>query len=172
MIDSNTYLDALRIKDQYTKTPSAWELAQAFKENRNEILGVRSRLVKEMEAYRPWIRIHPFNINFMKVDPRTRCVNEIDKFLNFTREETGNVDRITDADIQRAKLVPIEQLYTFQGRGKNSLCPFHTEKTGSFHIYKDSNKFKCFGCGVNGDSIDFIIKLKGLSFVKAVEELR
>ena len=50
------------------------------------------------------------------------------------------------------------------------LCPFHTEKTPSFYIFPD-NHFKCFGCGVHGDSIDFIQKLHGLSFPDALRHL-
>jgi hypothetical protein len=50
------------------------------------------------------------------------------------------------------------------------LCPFHTEKTPSFFIFPD-NRFKCFGCGESGDSIDFIQKLNDLSFKGALKFL-
>jgi hypothetical protein len=50
------------------------------------------------------------------------------------------------------------------------LCPFHDEKTPSFFIF-DNNRFKCFGCGAHGDSIDFIQKLYGLSFQDALKHL-
>jgi twinkle protein len=47
-------------------------------------------------------------------------------------------------------------------------CPFHDEKTPSFKVKPKDNHFKCFGCGAYGDMIDFIVKLKSLSFQDAV----
>ena len=46
------------------------------------------------------------------------------------------------------------------GYNRKISCPFHPDKTPSFHIY--SNGWKCFGCGESGDSVDFIVKLYGL----------
>ena len=48
-------------------------------------------------------------------------------------------------------------------------CPFHNERTPSFHVRE--NRFYCFGCGEKGDSIAFIMKLKGLDFLQAVKFL-
>jgi len=50
------------------------------------------------------------------------------------------------------------------------LCPFHAEKTPSFYVF-DDNRFKCFGCSVYGDVIDFVQKLYGLSFPDALKHL-
>jgi len=49
-------------------------------------------------------------------------------------------------------------------------CPFHDEKTPSFYVF-DDNHFKCFGCGISGDCIDFVQKLYGLSFQDALRHL-
>lgn len=70
---------------------------------------------------------------------------------------------------------PIVELYDFQklrqvGRQHVALCPFHKEKTPSFHIFAD-NCFKCFGCGASGDSFTFVQKLKGFDFKQAVDYL-
>ena len=90
-----------------------------------------------------------------------------------------NYERITDDDIIRAKEVPIEDLYDGQLNRKGvrlwGICPFHTEETGSFCIH-DDNRWSCFGqCNEHGDSIDFVIKDKGLTgndkFIKAVKSL-
>ena len=43
------------------------------------------------------------------------------------------------------------------GRNMVGLCPFHGEKTPSFNIYTESGSFYCFGCGVGGDVITFVI---------------
>lgn len=48
-------------------------------------------------------------------------------------------------------------------------CPFHQEKTGSMKIYADG--YKCFGCGVAGDQIDFVKKYFNLSFPDAQKKL-
>lgn len=55
--------------------------------------------------------------------------------------------------------------------GKNyiGLCPFHKEKTPSFVVDTATQLFYCFGCGVGGDVISFIMKIENLSFIEAVE---
>ena len=42
------------------------------------------------------------------------------------------------------------------GRSFTGLCPFHTEKTPSFHVNTERQIFHCFGCGAGGDVIAFI----------------
>lgn len=51
------------------------------------------------------------------------------------------------------------------------LCPFHREKTPSFHVSDARGTFKCFGCGAWGDVFDFVMLTKGLSFQDAVKDL-
>ncbi|HEU5081574.1 MAG TPA: DNA primase [Opitutaceae bacterium] len=51
------------------------------------------------------------------------------------------------------------------------LCPFHQEKTPSFHVDPDKGFYKCFGCGKAGDVIRFVQDTEQLSFVEAVEAL-
>ncbi|WP_236646437.1 DNA primase [Aristophania vespae] len=55
------------------------------------------------------------------------------------------------------------------GRNWKICCPFHGEKTPSFYIYEDH--FHCYGCGVHGDAISFIMQSEGLNFREAVERL-
>jgi len=57
------------------------------------------------------------------------------------------------------------------GRELKGLCPFHAEKTPSFHVVEDKGFFHCFGCGAHGDAIGFLMRLDGLSFMEAVERL-
>ena len=49
-----------------------------------------------------------------------------------------------------------------------ALCPFHQEKTPSFCISKDTNKFHCFGCAEHGSVIDLVRKIYGMEFPEAV----
>ncbi len=51
------------------------------------------------------------------------------------------------------------------------LCPFHNEKTPSFHVHPDRGFFKCFGCGTAGDVITFVQKREGIPFGDAVRAL-
>lgn len=55
------------------------------------------------------------------------------------------------------------------GRNWRGLCPFHNEKTPSFHVYE--NGFHCFGCGASGDAISWIMQTQGLEFMEAVTAL-
>lgn len=52
-----------------------------------------------------------------------------------------------------------------------ALCPFHAERTPSFTIYAGDERAKCFGCGWQGDVIDFVRKAYGFSFTEAVDRL-
>ena len=58
-----------------------------------------------------------------------------------------------------------------RGRNMVGLCPFHGEKTPSFNIYTENGSFYCFGCGVGGDVISFIMKIENLDYVDAVKFL-
>ncbi|MDD7384272.1 MAG: DNA primase [Actinomycetaceae bacterium] len=51
------------------------------------------------------------------------------------------------------------------------LCPFHDEKTPSFHVRPAMGYFHCFGCGEHGDVITFVEKIENLSFTEAMEFL-
>lgn len=57
------------------------------------------------------------------------------------------------------------------GATYKACCPFHQEKTPSFHVNPQKNFYHCFGCGVNGNSINFLREHDNLSFTEAVEEL-
>lgn len=58
-----------------------------------------------------------------------------------------------------------------RGRNMVGLCPFHSEKTPSFNIYPENGSFFCFGCGVGGDVITFIMKIENLDYIEAVKFL-
>jgi len=56
------------------------------------------------------------------------------------------------------------------GNSYAGLCPFHEEKSPSFHV-RPGKGYKCFGCGKAGDSLKFVMEREGLDFVGAVEKL-
>lgn len=51
------------------------------------------------------------------------------------------------------------------------LCPFHSEKTPSFTVFKNTQTCYCFGCGSGGDVVTFIMKMENLDYVSALEFL-
>ncbi|MBQ6774174.1 MAG: DNA primase [Synergistaceae bacterium] len=57
------------------------------------------------------------------------------------------------------------------GRGYMGLCPFHNEKTPSFHVWPDSQSYYCFGCHEGGNIFTFIMKTEGMTFPEALEFL-
>jgi DNA primase len=58
-----------------------------------------------------------------------------------------------------------------RGNDLVGLCPFHSEKTPSFHVHPDRGFFKCFGCGAGGDVITFVQKSENVGFADAVRVL-
>lgn len=67
----------------------------------------------------------------------------------------------------------IGQSVTLRAQGGRSvgLCPFHQEKSPSFHVLRDKQIYHCFGCKESGDVFTFLMKTQGLSFTEAVKEL-
>lgn len=57
------------------------------------------------------------------------------------------------------------------GSGFLGLCPFHNEKTPSFHVNPSIGIYKCFGCSRGGDAIQFLIEIEGVSFEESVRML-
>ncbi len=57
------------------------------------------------------------------------------------------------------------------GTSYKGLCPFHAEKSPSFHVHADRQFFYCFGCQTGGDVISFVREINGYSFTEAVRHL-
>lgn len=58
-----------------------------------------------------------------------------------------------------------------QGHYFKGLCPFHSEKTPSFTVTPEKQIYHCFGCGVGGNVIHFVMEIEGYSFTEAVRRL-
>ena len=76
-------------------------------------------------------------------------------------KEFNNIEDVIGENIKLEK----------KGTSYTGLCPFHKEKTPSFHVNSKDGYYKCFGCGEAGDVITFIEKYKNYSFQEAVEYL-
>ena len=57
------------------------------------------------------------------------------------------------------------------GKNYSGLCPFHTEKTPSFIVSPDIQRYKCFGCGKTGDIFNFVQEIEHLDFQETLEKL-
>lgn len=55
------------------------------------------------------------------------------------------------------------------GKDYSGLCPFHNEKTPSFHVSADKQLFHCFGCGASGNVIQFVMRTENVDFVDALK---
>jgi DNA primase len=83
-----------------------------------------------------------------------------DETINEVRERASIVDVVGDYVSLRKS-----------GANYQGLCPFHGEKTPSFNVNPARGIFHCFGCGVGGNAITFIMKVEGLAFPEAVRFL-
>ena len=57
------------------------------------------------------------------------------------------------------------------GRDYSGLCPFHSEKSPSFHVSREKQLFHCFGCGASGNLVQFVMRTENLDFVDALKLL-
>lgn len=67
----------------------------------------------------------------------------------------------------------VSNYVTLKKSGANYMgcCPFHSEKSGSFSVSSSKGIYHCFGCGVGGDSIDFVQRIEKLDFEESCEKI-
>ncbi len=88
-----------------------------------------------------------------------------------TRYTADSRDRVRDA-VDMVALVSAKT--ELRRAGANSYfgrCPFHDERTASFHVSPDERLYHCFGCQASGDAFDFVMETDGLDFKGALEAL-
>lgn len=80
---------------------------------------------------------------------------------------------IAEVRLRAGLLEVISETVVLKRAGKEyrGLCPFHPEKSPSFHVNTEKGFYKCFGCGEKGDVFAFVQKIKGLDFLDTVREL-
>lgn len=86
--------------------------------------------------------------------------------MNFNSDRREEIkSRVTIADVIR-KYSPSSEIKKDVIR-----CPFHSERTASFRVYRNNNSFYCFGCGIGGDQINFVAKMLGISYYEALKRV-
>lgn len=89
------------------------------------------------------------------------------------------MSRVREADVnavkERAQIEEIVRDYvnlkSAGGGSLKGLCPFHDERSPSFHVTPARNFYHCFGCQESGDTIAFLRRIENLSFIEAIEKL-
>ncbi len=87
----------------------------------------------------------------------------------------GQIPRdFVDQVVARSDLIGILEEYLSlrkAGRDYWAKCPFHQEKTASFHASREKQVYHCFGCGESGNVLTFLMEYAGMSYPEAVSEL-
>ena len=84
--------------------------------------------------------------------------------MNDDRDEIRRRIDILDLVSQRVRLKR-------SGKNYSGLCPFHDDKTPSFHVSPTTGRYKCFACGESGDAFTWVMKTQGLDFREALKQL-
>ncbi|MGB8519660.1 MAG: DNA primase, partial [Candidatus Tumulicola sp.] len=87
--------------------------------------------------------------------------------MRFDRTAIAEIHARLDIARVIGEYVPLKK----RGNDLVGLCPFHGEKTPSFHVHPDRGFFKCFGCGAGGDAIAFVQRIENVPFADAVRTL-
>lgn len=85
----------------------------------------------------------------------------------------SNRDQIEEIKARLDVVDVVGKYVQLKQAGKNflGLCPFHTEKTPSFIVSPDIQRYKCFGCGESGDIFNFVQNIEHIDFPETLEKL-
>lgn len=105
--------------------------------------------------------------------------------MHFSTERTVSTNLATvDSPWPRTELTELKKrvslgdvashYVTLRPRGRNlfGCCPFHDDRQPSFVVYPATQRFHCYGCGAQGDVLDFLMRVESLRFPEAVRTLR
>ncbi|MCM8772716.1 MAG: DNA primase [Candidatus Omnitrophica bacterium] len=87
---------------------------------------------------------------------------------------SGNFTTKIEEILEKVDIVEVVSEYVKLkkcGKSYKSLCPFHPEKTPSFFVHPEKQIFHCFGCGIGGNVIKFLMNIEKISFYEALKLL-
>ena len=146
--------------------------AEVVKKIQDELADIKTNPDEVYQYFwRSWLKL-TLGEDLIEVD---KHIARLSRQLRIIKGVPNKVGQLTMDLIESARAVPIESLLDKQfrrsGRDLVGLCPFHTEKTPSFHIYTSDNRGWCFGCSNGGDVIKIAMLLHGYDFKEAVLSL-
>jgi len=170
--NQDEYLDMLNLEDNFTKTPSVWEVSKSFPDCREIAIRVAHDLNKEFKNIDEELSSNKVMLEWVKSCDRYRRLQELKKYLSMTSCSIGK----KELNVNSARTVPIASLFDFDRKKsyRNRIqvsCPFHEDNTPSMVIYTETNSYHCYSCGNGGDVINFIMRLNAIKFVDAVNYL-
>mgnify|MGYP001561477285 CR=1 FL=1 len=167
----------LEIEEFRNSFPAEWRKKIRARFLRIEIKTLKQEIEKDIERadkiYEKYDWLADIAITLSGTAGKLNKLKRYKNELRFMYSNDKRIDRVAESAIQSAresrevyKLYCGEVFVTY--KTWKARCPFHEERTPSFTIYKDGS-FYCFGCGVGGNAVDFIMKLKKVTFIEAVK---
>ena len=97
----------------------------------------------------------------------------LDSYFENSLNKSSNMQEKLDKDeiLARVNIVELIGRYVELNRFNKAKCPFHDDSNASFSIHPQRQFFKCFGCGVSGNAIDFVMQYHKVGFIEALEIL-
>jgi len=160
--------DKLKAWDEEIERAGGWAIYN--EEDLGKKLSMVNGRIDEIEKQAESFTSPESRMIFLGISPldslsglRYRLRNQI-----ISAEVPDRKEIISDAEIDRARLVPLERVIPNLPKTRKILCPFHHEKSPSFHVQKWGY---CFGCGKHIDSLGWVMGQMGRSFIDAVKFL-
>jgi len=160
--------DKLKTWDLEIERAGGWEIYN--EDDLGRKLGLVNARIDELEKQAETILSPESRMLFLEVFPRNSVSSIRYRIRNqiISLEVPDRKEVITDAEIDRAREVPLSKVIPDIPNTHKILCPFHQEKSPSFHVQKWGF---CFGCGKHIDSIGWVMGQLGKPFVEAVKWL-
>lgn len=97
----------------------------------------------------------------------------LDAYFDNSLKMSANMSKKLDKDeiLSRVNITELIGRYIEVSRFNKAKCPFHDDSNASFSIHPQKQFFKCFGCGVSGNAVDFIMAWHKVGFIEALEIL-
>lgn len=152
-------------------------LTEYISSAKEKIAAINREKIRYRREYAAYGDLWALELLLDTADENIKLLQKYIKKCGFLLSERGDgiPGRITDADIARAREVPIYDLYPWRLRKVGNKfvgrCPFHEEKTGSFVVYINQNSWWCYGCSLGGSVIDYVMLSDKTDFLNAVKKL-
>ena len=97
----------------------------------------------------------------------------LDSYFENSLKMSSNLTSKLDKEeiLSRVNITELISRYIEVSRFNKAKCPFHEDSNASFSIHPQRQFFKCFGCGVSGNAVDFVMKYRKVEFLEALEIL-